>query len=375
MSEAETPAEGELRKWRTGLAGWLAILLLSIAVLIAAATFIWWGALREALMDPGVPFETYSPPSAPEYGQPQAWALLPTSQAPDAADIFFVHPTTYEGRTWNAAISQPAASKLLRDVMLPNYAGPFQRVGRVFAPRYRQASLYTTLTLREDAREARAFAYQDVQAAFQHYLAVYDKGLPLVIVGAGQGGVLAERLAREAAADPLLKARLAAVYLLDTSVAAADYGPGALLPACITRLQTGCLAAYMAEAEGDKRRTRERLRHAPVWNGAQLVSLAERQPLCFNPLLGAVTDAAAPPEVNLGAANASGLEWGDRPGFLQHQVGAQCTDGVLKLTKPRSPALRSRLSWIEQQREPPYNLFYADLEADAQARLAALAKQ
>ena len=27
--------------------------------------------------------------------------------------------------------------------MAPNYAGPFVRVGRLFAPRYRQASLYT----------------------------------------------------------------------------------------------------------------------------------------------------------------------------------------------------------------------------------------
>ena len=39
--------------------------------------------------------------------------------------------------------------------MLPNYAGPFARLGRIFAPRYRQASLYTLMTLRDDAREAR----------------------------------------------------------------------------------------------------------------------------------------------------------------------------------------------------------------------------
>ena len=55
--------------------------------------------------------------------------------------------------------------------MAPNYVGPFVSVGRVFAPRYRQASLYSLTTLREDAREARQFAYVDVSQAFRHYLA------------------------------------------------------------------------------------------------------------------------------------------------------------------------------------------------------------
>jgi hypothetical protein len=60
------------------------------------------------------------------------------------ADVFFVHPTTFDGgRDWNGAIDQPKAQRFLSRVVLPNYAGPFYRVGRVFAPRYRQASLYT----------------------------------------------------------------------------------------------------------------------------------------------------------------------------------------------------------------------------------------
>ena len=54
--------------------------------------------------------------------------------------------------------------------MLPNYAGPFVRVGRLFAPRYRQASLFAQLTLRDDARDAREFAYGDVRRAFDYYL-------------------------------------------------------------------------------------------------------------------------------------------------------------------------------------------------------------
>ncbi len=78
--------------------------------------------------------------------------------------------------------------------MLPNYAGPFARVGRIFAPRYRQASLYTALTQREDAREARRFAYGDVRAAWLTFRARYDHGRPLVLVGVEQGGQLTARL-------------------------------------------------------------------------------------------------------------------------------------------------------------------------------------
>jgi hypothetical protein len=66
------------------------------------------------------------------------------------------------------------------------------------------------------------------------------------------------------------------------------------------------------------------------------------------------------------------MEWGARPAFLRRQVGAQCRDGVLHVTRPESGSLRRRGAWAERLRAPAFNLFYADLEADAQARLRAL---
>ena len=97
-----------------------------------------------------------------------------------------------------------------------------------------------------------------------------------------------------------------------------------------------------------------------------------RQPLCFNPLLGATTDEPAPARLNLGAANATGLEWDARPAFLTRQVGAKCDRGVLRLTRPRSSSLKPSGSWADRLKVPGYNVFYADLEADAKARLSAL---
>jgi hypothetical protein len=44
------------------------------------------------------------------------------------------------------------------------------------------------------------------------------------------------------------------------------------------------------------------------------------------------------------------------------------------VSRPESPSLRPSGGWAERRRAAPYNLFYADLEADAQARLAALSR-
>src|SRR6185312_9465045 len=100
--------------------------------------------------------------------------------------------TTFDGgHDWNSPIDDERSDRVFKRVMAPNYAGPFVQVGRVFAPRYRQASLYSLMSLQEDARAARAFAYGDVERAFRAFLAQYYDGRPIVIVAVEQCGVLA----------------------------------------------------------------------------------------------------------------------------------------------------------------------------------------
>ena len=78
--------------------------------------------------------------------------------------------------------------------------------------------------------------------------------------------------------------------------------------------------------------------------------------------------------MHAGAANATGLEWGDRPAFLARQVSARCDGGVLRVSSPKSALLQPSGSWTERRMAPSFNLFYADLENDARARLAALTR-
>ena len=356
----------------------MAAAIVLVALVLAAAVYVWRDDILRTRLDPKEPFQTYDPPPAPDYAQRSAWALMPNApEAPTAgeppADVFFVGPTTFDGgRHWNAPIDDPKADRLFRQVMAPNYAGPFVRVGRIFAPRYRQASLYTLMTLRDDAREARRFAYSDVAQAFRYYVAHYNLDRPFVIVGVEQGGTLATRLiGEEVAANPTLRARLAAAYLVQT-VVPSDNPP---LPPCLAPKQTGCLAAWASVYDGEPERAQALLDRSLVWNDAgQLVNLGSRTPICFNPLFGAVVDAEAPARLNLGATNATGLEWGARPAFLTRQVGAKCDKGILRVTRPKSPSLKPSGSWTDRRRAPGYNVFFADLEADAGARVAALAE-
>jgi hypothetical protein len=361
---------------RRGVRFWVGVGLTGVLAVAIGALLLYRDDILEALLDPQIPYEVYRPPPPPDYAKPGDWLMRPgpADAASPPVDIFFVHPTTFDGgKNWNGAIEDRATAARYYRVMAPNYAAPFASVGRMFIPRYRQASLYTSLSVFDDAIEAREFAYGDVAAAFAFFREHLSQGRPFILVGVEQGGGLAARLLRDVIApDPQLRARLVGAYLQDTVVPADEYGPDAPVPACERRDEAGCLVAWITVRRGEFGKATEILNRSRVWNDrGRLVGLAGGAPLCVNPLLGARTDAEADARLNLGAANATGLEWGARPGFMTRQVGAQCVDGILRVTRARSASLRPSGDWIDRMRPHGYNLFWADLEADAKARVAA----
>ena len=345
---------------------------------LAVGLIATWDDILRAGLDPKAPFQTYDPPPAPDYAKSAAWALNPVGQVarqvPGPVDIFFVHPTTFKGgRNWNSPIDDHGSARMLERVMLPNYAGPFARVGRVFAPRYRQASLYAyQMALREDARDARRFAYDDVAAAFRYYMAHYNFGRPYIIVGVEQGGQIADRLVREEVdRNPGLVAKLAGAYLIDVPIPADAYGPGSPTPPCARRAEVHCVVAWTEVAQSDPVGARRLLSRAMVWTSDWMLDdLGGRPVLCVNPILGAASAEEAPAKLNLGAANATELEWGARAAFLPRQVSAQCVGGVLRVSQPLSSSLKPFGRWPDRFMERPYNPFFADLEADAMKRVA-----
>jgi hypothetical protein len=355
-----------LRQWL----GYGGFALVGLVLLIVA---IWRGDILRAALDPQIPFQTYDPPPAPDYTQTQAWALK-EDRAPGAgpAAVFFVHSTTFDGGSeWNGRIDHAAADAYLKRVVLPNHAGPFARSGAISAPRYRQGSLYTRLSLRDDSREARAFAYRDIEAAFDVWLAGHPDG-PIILAGVEQGGELLERLVRERVAiNPALRRRLVAAYLIDVVVPVDRLS--AEVPACQTRQQTSCIVAFAPVQEGQDRTAFQRLRRALIWDErGRLVELDGRPAVCVNPVTGTSEGSAVPARLHHGATNATGLEWGARPALTAREIATQCRGGLLRHTAPSRESFRATGSWADRRKVTQYNLFFSDIELDAQTRLAAL---
>lgn len=348
--------------------GWAGLTFLALLVVAAV---VWRGDILESGLDPEIPFQTYQPPPAPDYHQASAWALSEARKR-DAgwAAVFFVHPTTYDGgREWNGPIDDGRSNAYLTRVILPNYAGPFARAGSVSAPHYRQASLYTRLTLREDAREARAFAYRDIEAAFEVWLGNNAIG-PIVVVGVEQGADLAERLLQNrVAVDPSLRRRFVAAYLIENPIPASRFDR---LPLCSEPSEFGCVMAWTAIAEGDYSRARRLKRRAMTWSASgSLVGVDDATIACVNPVTGRVGTPEAEARKSRGSTNASGLEWGARPAMQSRLVRSACRDGFLWRSDPGSESFGRQGSWADQHKVQPFNLFYADIEADVLTRLSA----
>ena len=104
----------------------------------------------------------------PITGDPASWIALPGTQdeadrspagleldrqAHALADVFYIHPTTYITREgWNQPLDHKPANDFLTQRVLPAQAAAFNSCCKVYAPRYRQATIASFFDL-EGKRE------------------------------------------------------------------------------------------------------------------------------------------------------------------------------------------------------------------------------
>lgn len=301
-------------------------------------------------------------PLAPDYSQPDAWAALPqTSDAADAtpadlpnmqaeaaADVFFLHPTTYTGkkghRLWNGPVDDPDLIARTDSGTIKFQASIFNGAGRVFAPRYRQVHLQAYYTKDQaSARQAFALAYSDIKAAFEYYLEHYHDGRPLIIASHSQGTTHAKRLLTEYFDDFSLREKLVAAYLVGIAVAADAYDN---LPPCRDAEQTGCIISWRTYREGVSRRN------------------PKDNILVTNPLSWTTNNTPVPAAQNPGAVL--------RDFSVIHRgvCGAQVADNVLWVEKPHDfPG--SFFFWTKNYHIADYNLFYLSIRENARMRVDA----
>jgi len=358
-------------------------------------------------IDPQHDFDERLAPPEPDYADAANWAARPEAMAAAAftpegeaaidpadaqVDVFYVHPTTYIGTgNWNADISgDPAetrASEIVDHLMMPEQAGLFNGCCRIYAPRYRQATLAVFYRPGPQGRKALDLAYADVERAFAHYIKHDNGGRPFILAGHSQGTAQLMRLLVEGF-DPALKSKLVAAYLLGFKVTEEKAKTFAhIVTPAKDAADTGVFIAYDAFLEGCTPHTQSD--NAEHWLPTEWKARLGTDVVAINPVNWSRTEASTV-EDHLGMAwvtlnqpslmaglylagadggvglKAEALEAPIAPG-----VSARVDEhGFLKISKPEQAAFNAGIyGGVYHTRD--VSLFYMNLRQNAEDRVRA----
>ena len=159
-----------------------------------------------------------------------------------AADVFYVYPTVStisyldNGSSWYADITLPEVRE---------EANGNQRFNKMlygeynfYAPYYRQMIFEAYQQSLDSLDKIAAFAYADVNEAFQYYMAHYNHGRPFFLIGHSQGSQMLIELLKHGMTDEQRK-QMVAAYCIGYHVTAEELAtyPEALKPATDSLMQ------------------------------------------------------------------------------------------------------------------------------------------
>jgi hypothetical protein len=159
-------------------------------------------------------------------------------------DCFYVYPTVSGQPTQNANLNiDPEETQVAID-----QASRFSQVCKVYAPIYPQVTL-GALFGGGFTPEALQTAYVGVLSAWQDYLANFNHGRGVVLIGHSQGsGMLIQLLKEQFDPKPALRRQLVSAVLLggDVEVPIGQTVGGSFehVPSCRFAWETGCVVAY-----------------------------------------------------------------------------------------------------------------------------------
>lgn len=299
----------------------------------------------------------------PNYSMEENWAALPfrkdmADQVPDEklldcqdsaqVDVFFIHPTTYGGdrghRNWNATTSDTKLNRKTDKTTILHQASIFNGVGRVYAPRYRQAHLHSFYSRgrKELASQALGLAYSDVQRAFEYYLKNYNQGRPIVIASHSQGTSHAVKLLEDFFDGESLQNRLVAAYLVGMPVLKDQFNT---IKPCQTPEEIGCFCSWRSY------RTGHLPKKLPVSS-----QIAVTNPLSWN-----TTD-----EYVSNKSNRGGVLRNFEAGLYENLADAQVHRGLLWVSRPKFPW--SFLLTLKNYHLADYNFFYMNVRENGRLR-------
>ncbi|HZG07410.1 MAG TPA: DUF3089 domain-containing protein [Allosphingosinicella sp.] len=175
--------------------------------------------------------------------------IEPAELPPPDVDCFYVYPTVSRDPGANSDLEMGPEEQAVAHVQFAR----FSSVCRTFAPKYRQATLTALLagmTGTGNPVRSLGLAYQDVVAAWRHYLKHHNKGRPFVLVGHSQGTIhLSQLLAREIEGKPEAARMLSALLIgfnIEVPEGKTVGGTFQKTPLCTRLGETGCVVTYVS---------------------------------------------------------------------------------------------------------------------------------
>jgi hypothetical protein len=359
---------------------YLVAFLIMLTIAAAFAYRLFGAQLIRSAMVPTARFEAEPALAGSAYDAPGMWLARPDIARNPAlwtppgyrpttkpvAAVFFVHPTSYLNRArWNAPLDDAEANARAA-LFLRGQASAFNGIGAIWAPRYRQATFGAFLTESQAAIDARALAYRDVLAAFDAFLAQIGPDQPIILAGHSQGALHLTQLLHDRIAGTPLAQRVVAAYVIGWPVSITADLPALGLPACTTPEQTGCILSWQSFAEpADPSLILDAFDATSGFTGA---SRRGTPLLCTNPLTG-TPDSTAPASANKGTLYPS-ADLASAT-IAAGRVGARCEGrGILSIGSP--PELVGNYVLPGNNYHVfDYSLFWANVRADAERRVAA----
>lgn len=302
----------------------------------------------------------------PDYADLRYWAAHPGKWDPSdsvpsplrgetldsTVDVFFIHPTTYTETitATNASIDDDYVNAKTDYSTILYQASVFNGSCRVFAPRYRQASIKMFFESDEEKRkQAFQLAYGDIAAAFAYYMEHWNHGRPIIIAGHSQGAFIGEKLLKDFFEGKQLMKQLVVAYLAGWSVPKEYY---VSLKMCNDSLQTGCICSWRTLRNG----------YVPPFLKSE-----DENSYVTNPLTWSTDGAYADRSLNRGSV----LKKFNK---VYHQTtDAQTVNGFLYVKKPKFPW--GFLYFSKNYHIGDINLFYLNIRENIKQRIKSFARE
>ncbi|PJZ47621.1 DUF3089 domain-containing protein [Leptospira saintgironsiae] len=333
------------------------------------SSILFWGFLFSNctsiflyLIKPSGPFTQENVPTSPDYSKKESWAALPELRDdPDEvpaisgfkdgqniarADVFFVHPTTFiKAERWNAEIGSSLIVYGLSPLKMQ--ASVFNESAKVYAPRYRQAALYSFIDDSGNGEKAFEIAKKDVLSAFDHYIKHYNQGRPFFIAGHSQGSMMLIHVLKEYL-DMKKVPNFVAAYLPGWAVHSSEFKN---LKVCKNSKDLGCYISW----------------NSKKW-GSQLSDFAlppERYVggVCVNPVNWTQNSPETPKEEHKGGV---GIQFSE---LDKSYVRTKCEGEMLWVDLPSNQNYESRRGNKKNYHISDYGLFYLDIRENVKERL------